>query len=149
MNARTRSLWIPGFASLTAAMGTLMLMNRFGIEPTILWHGSLAILQVHLPWLAVLPIFGALGAYLSLRAKGQLKVRLAAALFPALVLLGLFCPGIVIAAVFEHHQTWSALPVAFAVVVLNWILIPGAFLLLGALPFLRNSQTHEVGQVGC
>jgi hypothetical protein len=148
MNYRTRSLWLPGFASLTAAMGTLMLMNRFGIEPIILWHGSLAIFQIHLPWLAVLPLFGALGAYLSQRANGNLKLRLAAASFPALVLLGLFCPGIVIAAIFQSHRTWHDLPVAFAVVVFNWVLIPGAALLVGALPFLRNSQIRDAEQAG-
>jgi hypothetical protein len=148
MNYRTRSLWLPGFASLTAAMGTLMLMNRFGIEPIILWHGSLAIFQIHLQWLAVLPLFGALGAYLSQRANGNLKLRLAAASFPALVLLGLFCPGIVIAAIFESHRTWHDLPVAFAVVVFNWVLIPGVMLLLGALPFLGKSAQWEADRGG-
>lgn len=146
MNTRTRTLWLPGLASLTAAMGMLMVMNRIGIEPKIYWYRSMAGLELYLPWLMTLPVFGALGAYLSRRAQGELKTRLAAALFPSIVVLGLFCLGIalsVVVAVFqtaiERHVNWQVVPVAFALMVVNWVLLPGAALALGALPFLRNS----------
>lgn len=146
MNDRTRSLWIPGLASLTAAMGTLMIMNRFGVEPRIFWYGSKVGLELYLPWLMVLPVFGALGAYLSRRAKGQLKARLVAALFPAIVLFGFFCFAITVSAVIERHVPWRVLPLVFALAVFNWALLPGAALLLGALPFLWNSQMQETEQ---
>ncbi len=146
MNDRTRSLWIPGLASLTGAMGILMLMNRIGIEPRIFWYGSMAGLELYLPWLMVLPVFGGLGAYLSQRANGQFKARLAAALFPAIVLFGFLCLGIIISAAIERHLPWRMLPVLFALTVFNWVLLPGAALLLGALPFMRSSEKSEVGQ---
>ena len=144
MNSRTKSLWLPGLTTLTAAMGGLAIITRFNLEPRIYWHGSLAVVQMHLPWLAILPIIGGVGAYLSRLANGNLKMRLAAATFPALVPFALFCPGIALAAVTDHHASWQVLPVAFSLMVLNWVLLPGAVLTLGALPFLRNVPNREV-----
>jgi hypothetical protein len=143
MNYRTRSLWLPGLATLTAAMGALMIMTRFNIEPKMIWHGSIAVVQLYLPWLAALPFIGGLGAYLSQRAQGQMGARLVAALFPALVPFAVFCPAIVVSAVLEHHLTWTVVPFAFAVLVFNWVLLPGAALALGSLPFLGSSRMRE------
>ncbi|HXQ98451.1 MAG TPA: hypothetical protein VN774_08415 [Candidatus Limnocylindrales bacterium] len=145
VNYRTRALWLPGLASLTATMGALTVITMINLEPRIYMYGSLAFAQMYERLLMVLPAAGALGAYLSRRANGDLKVRLAAASFPAFVILSLFCPAIIVAGVLEHHLTWGVLPVAFALMVFNWILIPCACLLLGALPFLRNSQIREQG----
>ncbi len=149
MNARTKSVWLPGFATLTAAMGTLMIMDRFNIEPKMISHGPIGLVQLYLPWLAVLPLIGGLGAYLSRQAQGQFWARLVAALFPALVPFAIFLPAIVVSVVFDHHKTWSVVPVAFAVVVFNWVLVPGAMLFLGALPFLRNSRMGQAQQASC
>jgi hypothetical protein len=148
MNNRTRSLWIPGLVSLTAATGTLMLMNRIGIEPRIFWYGSKVGLELYLPWLVILPVFGGLGAYLSRLANGHLRAQLAAALFPAIVYLGFFCLGITVSATIERHLTWRDSPIV-ALMILNWVLLPGGALFLGALPFLRNSQTHDPAQASC
>ena len=123
-----------------------MIMNRFNLEPKIYRYGSLAVVYMYVPWLAILPLFGAMGAYLSRRADGNLKMRLAAASFPALVLMALFCLGIALATVIEHHVNWHALPVAFALMVFSWVLLPGAALLVGALPFLRSAPTREAEQ---
>ena len=153
MNYRTKSLWLPGFTTLTAAMGALAIImghdvHRFYFEPRIYWYGSMAVMEIYLPWLAILPIIGGIGAYLSRMANGNLKTRLAAALFPALVVFALFCPGIVVTAVFEHHLNWHVLPVAFAGMVFSWVLLPGAALTLGALPFLRSSQVRDAEYSG-
>ena len=148
MNYRTKSLWLPGLATLTAAMGSLMLIGRFDLEPKIYWYGSLAVVQMYLPWLAILPIIGGFGAYLSRLANGNLKTRLVAASFPALVPFAIFCPGIAVAAVTLHHASWRTLPVAFSVMVFNWVVLPGAALTLGSLPFLRSSRTREAEPSG-
>lgn len=145
MNYRTKALWLPGLASLAATMGALTVITMINLKPRIFMYGSLAFVQMYVRLLVVLPAVGALGAYLSRRANGDFKVRLAAASFPASVILSLFCPAIIVAGVLEHHLTWGVLPVAFAVMVFIWILIPCACLLLGALPFLRNSQICEEG----
>jgi len=148
MNSRTKSLWLPGLTTLTAAMGALTIINRFNLEPRIYWYGSLAVGQMYVPWLAILPIIGGFGAYLSRLANGNLQTRLAAAAFPALVPFAIFCPGIAVAAVTLHHASWRTLPVAFSVMVFNWVVLPGAALTLGALPFLRSSHTREAEPSG-
>ena len=145
MNFRTKSFWIPGFASLVAATGTLMIMNKMGIEPRIVWYGTKVGLQLYPLWLLVLPVYGALGAYLSKLANGQLNARLAAALFPVIALFVFFCVGIPASLVVDHHLPWRTYSLAFAQVTFNWVLLPAVFLLLGALPFLRNSQRREAG----
>jgi hypothetical protein len=149
MNSRTKSLWLPGFTTLTAGMGALAIImghdvHRFNFEPRIYWYGSTAVVQIYLPWLAILPIIGGIGAYLSRLANGNLKTRVAAATFPALVPFALFCPGIVVAAVTQHHLNWHVLPVAIAGMVFSWVLLPGAVLTLGALPFLRSVPNRDV-----
>lgn len=154
MNYRTRSLWLPGLATLTVAMGALAIImghrtNRFYFEPRVYWYGSMAVVQIYLPWLAILPLIGGLGAYLSRLAGGNLKTRLAAATFPALVTLALFCPGIVVAAVTQHRSSWPILPVAFLVMASNWVLLPGVALTLGALPFLRDAASQETQSKTC
>jgi hypothetical protein len=154
MNSRTKSLWLPGLTTLTAAMGALAIImnhhvNRFYFEPRIYWYGSMAVVQIYLPWLAILPIIGGIGAYLSRLANGNLRTRLAAASFPALVPFALFCPGIIVAAVTEQHGNWHVLPVAFSAMVFNWVLVPGASLTIGALPFLRNVPNREVESTNC
>lgn len=149
MNDRTRTLWLPGLVSLTAAMGMLMLMNRLGIKPTILWYRSRFALEFYLPWLLCLPLFGGLGAYLSRRSLGQFKMRLAAALFPAIAIFGLFCFGITTSLMVERRMVWHAFPGAFALMVFTWVLLPGAALALGALPFLRNPQGRKVEPKNC
>jgi hypothetical protein len=158
MNSRTKSLWLPGFTTLIAAACALAIVNRFNLEPRIYWYGSTAVLhwyasmavvRMYLPWLAILPIIGGIGAYLSSLANGNLKTRLTAAWFPALVPFALFCPGIALAAVAQHHLNWQRLLVAFSVMVFNWVLLPGAVLALGALPFLRNVPSREVEPTNC
>jgi hypothetical protein len=145
VNYRTKALWLPGLASLAATMGALTIITMINLEPRIFLYGSLAFVQMYVRLLVVLPAVGALGAFLSRQANGDLKARLAAASFPAFVILSLFCPAIIVAGVLEHQLTWGVLPVAFALTVFNWILIPCACLLLGALPFLRNSHIREQG----
>jgi hypothetical protein len=131
---------------LTTAIVALSIVNRIGVQPKIIWYGSTVGLELYFPWLMMLPVFGGLGAYLSQRAHGEVRARLAAALFPVIVLSGLFCTILMFSGLIERHLTWRALPVAFALTILNWVLIPGAALALGALPFLRASHLRETGQ---
>lgn len=63
-----------------------MLCEFFGMRPHLVWVGRDA-LSFYWPWLATLPLFGAVGACLSLRARGLVSARMAAALSPALVML--------------------------------------------------------------
>lgn len=147
MNHRTKSIWVPGLVCTLAAMGSRMLLVMVGIEPRVLNAGSKmasAGLEIYLPWLVMLPVIGALAAYLSRRGDGRRPALIVAALFPCLVFVGLFILGLTVTVLSRHPTPPRELFFAFAVAELNWIVIPGAALFLGALPFLRPLRLGEV-----
>jgi hypothetical protein len=135
MNPRTRQLWLPSLVSLTTAMLSLMAMTTLG-KP-YLFYSHHVITTVYFPWLASLPLCGAAAAYLSARAGGARRARLASTLCPAVALLAVFCfifmAGIVGA---DHALTFNG----FLLFVWNWVFLPGTSLLLGALPFLSEQK---------
>lgn len=134
MNDRIRHFWLPGFVSLTGAVLVFATLIRLGVQPHIYYTRHAAI-EFYFPWLAVLPICGAAGAYLSRRAGGELLARLSCGLFPALVLLISIVCIILFANIFGTDGFIS--PPALAIVLATWILVPGVALLLGTLPFVR------------
>ena len=138
MNDRTKSLWLPGMVNLIAAPGLLMILQKLGVHPRVVWVGSMAMV-FYFPWLITLPIFGALGALLAKRAQGSTGYRLVAGLAPALAILGayaLFLPlGLVLGRPHISEFPW----VYFVLMLLNWVGLPAGALMLGALPFLRES----------
>lgn len=133
VNHRTKTLWIPGLASLFGASLLMAVMQWIGIRPRLLWFGHMA-MTLYWPWLCSLPVFGALGAYLSQRGGGETPTRLAAASFPALWLL-LF--SVLIMPLEMAHQG-HLYAFGYFLAVTNWVVIPCLALLLGALPFLRK-----------
>ncbi len=140
MNSRTKTLWLPGMISLLGASLLLMALQRTNFQPRLIWFGHMAML-FYWPWLAGLPAFGALGGFLSRRAHGSTRARLAAGLSPALVLLAAFA---VILPVGLAVDGFSLFRLAyFCLSVTNWVVLPAFALLLGALPFLRESSTDS------
>jgi hypothetical protein len=140
MNARTKSLWLPGLVTLAGASGCLMLIQFAGLRPRPVRIGGVA-MQLYWPWLATLPVFGALGAYLSQRAHGPIRTRLAVGISPALVMLAmmsLILPwGLAI-------DGFSFLRIVyFGIGLANWVAIPGLALLVGAIPFLREPSLQR------
>jgi hypothetical protein len=145
MNHRTKTLWLPGLISLTAAMTFLMVSELVSLQPRFLVPGSYAVVQTgstsanvllvaYLPWLVLLPFCGAAGAFLSRRAGGQRPVRVAAGMFPwiALFLLVTFLTLIGQIVPFQHE--W----IGFVTKLLLVSIPPGIALLLGVIPFLRK-----------
>jgi hypothetical protein len=133
MNNRTKHLWLPGFVSLMGAVLVLAALIRLGVQPYI-YNTRHAAMILYFPWLAALPFCGAAGSYLSRRAGGERLSRLACGLFPAAVFLtAILC--IILPAHFLKTDGFTT-PPAFAILVCSWIVLPGAALLLGALPFL-------------
>lgn len=141
MNRRTKTFWIPGLASLLTASLLMTLMQWIGIRPHLFWLGPGA-MTLYLPWLAALPICGALSAYLSQRAGGDMRTRLAAASFPVLWLLLLAVPMLPVEFAHQDFSPWAL--VYFVLGMINWVAIPGCALLLGALPFLFNSPLSAI-----
>jgi hypothetical protein len=135
MNNRTRSAWLPALATLLGASVCLMLMQRYGIRPRLYWIGHIAF-TLYWPWLATLPVFGALGAYLAKLGRGTTAVRIIAALAPALVLLFTMCAILPLALYVDGFSPYRL--TYFVAAVVNWVAIPASALLAGALPFLRS-----------
>lgn len=136
MNHRTKSLWMPVLANLIAAPGLLMVLQKLGVHPRVLWTGNMAMV-LYLPWLATLPAFGAFGAFLAKRAQASPLYRIVSGTAPALAMLGSYVIILPVSLVFETGFSW----VYFALSTLNWILLPAFALLLGAAPFLRDRRT--------
>lgn len=136
MKKRAQQLWIPGFLALILSTFSLMTAQTCGFQPPILWSGPVQIL-VYVPWLASLPFFGALGAYLSYRAGGSRRTALLASVFPTLALAAAF----VLMFPIDLIVKWiMGIEVNFGIVAtsilrdgIGWLLLPGAALLVGGL----------------
>jgi hypothetical protein len=137
MNTQTKTLWLPGLAAFITASILLMLLERFVYLRPTLWLQD-GVLVIYLSWWILLPLCGAAGAYLSRRAGGKWWACLAASLFPALVMLCVFCFVLPVSIVIERNPFVMQHLVYFLLALVNWTIIPGVALLLGALPFLRQ-----------
>jgi hypothetical protein len=114
LNLRTRSLWLPGFVTLTAASLFLFAEevvlahdSSFYITGISLRPGQLVSglpLWFYLAWLLAQVFCGALGAFLSRRGGGTRVTRTISGAFPALVMFGLCAVAIPVSALFEHHS---------------------------------------------
>lgn len=138
MNNRTKTLWLPALASLTGSMTwRLTLQRSFPQSQTLLNHAGLP-LTYQLLWLAALPLFGAASAHLSRRAGGDRSTGLTAALFPSIVMIPLW---IALATRMSHPspRQWFGLFCG----VLNWIVVPGIALSLGAWSLLSAQSAND------
>ncbi len=143
MNTRTKRLWLPAMASLVGAAGLLMILQKLGIHPRVVWIGNMA-LVLYLPWLIALPVFGAVGALLAKRAQAHSAHRLVAGLAPALAILGSFGVILLVSLALGTARL-SGFPFGyFALTIFNWVVLPASALLLGALPFLKEPQMTKI-----
>ena len=144
MNDRTKTVWLPAIANLTGAALFLMILQKSGFQPRVLWTKDMGLgpmaTVIFLPWLCVLPVFGAVGAYLAQRAHSRSMGRLVSALAPALALLGSFSIILPFSIVFDRHMVSLGY---FAFTLLNWVVLPGFASLLGAVPFLRKERNAQ------
>jgi len=139
MNNRTKSLWLPGMVNLIDAPGVLMILQKLGVQPRVVWIGNMAMV-FYFPWLITLPIFGALGALLAKRAHGSTWYRLAAGLAPALAMLGMFALVLPVSFALGTAHLAGFPWVYLALTMLNWVGLPAGALMLGALPFVSGGR---------
>jgi hypothetical protein len=138
MNYRTKSLWLPALASLLGASLAMSFLQRIGVRPRLVWNGPVE-MALYWPWLAILPFFGAFGAFLSRCAGGAVRIRVTAALAPVLWLL-LVC---ILTEPLELAARGLSHLLYFGYGVAEWVAIPGLALLIGAAPFLHESPAPE------
>jgi hypothetical protein len=150
MNGRSRQLWLPGLASLTAGNLLLMALSYAIQDPRLLaerstaWFPGLALMVAYMPWIAAQPLVGALGAWLSRRAGGGRVTRLCAGLFPSLVMLGCWGLFVPVSAAIERHSWALRHPLYVALGAFAWVAPAMMGLLLGALPFLTSPHSPKL-----
>jgi len=149
MNQRTRSIWLPGFVSLTAAGLFMSAEELVLVHDSSFYFTDLSLRPRYLisgvpgwfyvGWLLAQVLCGALGAFLSRRGGGTRAARVIAGAFPAIVMFAICTIVIPISAIFEHNGFALRHPSALAFGVLIWAAVPALALLLGAAPFLKES----------
>ncbi|HLJ42244.1 MAG TPA: hypothetical protein VKT50_12220 [Candidatus Acidoferrales bacterium] len=141
--------------ALTPMVGSLSLHARTYPElvRNVMRHNSAA-LMIYFGWLCTLPFLGALGAYWSRRVGSSRSVQITTALFPLVLFLAIFVGQqdvgqrgtslsfLAMDALPPAHVFFMFLSVS-ANLLLNWVLIPGAALLSGVLPFLIGTRSHR------
>jgi hypothetical protein len=136
MEKRIRQLWIPGFLTLILSMLFLTVLYRLGLRARLVWSGPNAIL-LYTPWLAGLPVIGALGAYVSARAGGSRATVLFVSVFPAIALtfafLFMFPFSLAIELIVGRPVDFSRVATVLLKDGIGWLLVPGAALLVGGL----------------
>lgn len=138
MSPTAKTLWVPGLSMLFCSFILLLAMTR--LVPPAIWVNPKAPVLLMAPWLLSYVAFGALGAWWSRRAGGSTATRFFSGMFPfALHLAVFFLPAILaiasnVSRLGEHDQVRFLMRIG-----LGWVVIPGAALAIGTVPFLRDS----------
>jgi len=158
MNYRTKVLWLPALGAFILSSSVLAVFQSAGLVPRFIWLSDRMSMGLYYtfytPWLALLPVVGAVVALWSQLVGGRAIHRLLAALAPAVGMLGVFLIGPFIGLLiyallplFPHEVAHRpalnlhAPPIAGVTAMLvSWVLLPGAGLVIGAVPFLRKTQ---------
>jgi hypothetical protein len=120
-------------ALLASVFPVLALAGAFLWMFPIAWSGPDTIL-FYVPWLLTLPLFGALGAYISFRAGGSARAILFSGIFPMLSLAACFFVILPLSIVLDRSIAFHLTLVGFLGLLLSWVVAPGAALLIGVLP---------------
>src|SRR5882762_2297093 len=149
MTNRVTQLWLPGLLTFALSMGLLELVQKFGPRPIILnLDKGTPVLMFYTSWLLILPLAGALGAYLSKRAGGSVRMVLASSIFPVLPFAVVFLIATPVGLVIGHNLPHHIVTAAIFTMGLGWVLAPGATLFAGGLLvqflFSRRSGFHGV-----
>ncbi|HVB07408.1 MAG TPA: hypothetical protein VNF00_00555 [Candidatus Acidoferrales bacterium] len=156
LNDRTKQLWFPSIAMLLASIALLAIFQVPGLHPyysTLFLHVGpplhwRAILwrvygRTNIFWLCFLPFLGAAGTYWSRRAGSARAMQAAVGLCPLLVFVAMFVAMLHSSFALDGVPPTNKLLTGLAVASLRWMIIPGAALLLGVLPFLRTRSAER------
>jgi hypothetical protein len=146
MQNRVMQLWVPGLVTILGSAGLLAILEFTGFRPWVFRPGDPSSMVLYVPWLACLPIIGALGAFLSRRAQApNLAIHLSSA-FPAVV-MGIVLLLVFVEALFlDRPVSLHIKTIGFFAAGLNWVILPGVALLLGDLLiqlFLRRRVEYR------
>jgi hypothetical protein len=143
MNNRTKHLWLPAMANLMIAAALLATLEILGVKPRTFSVSHMA-MALPFPWLFALPVSGAAAALLAKRAQAPVAARLLAGLAPSLVSLAVFCVMPLVFVLDRWEFSGFPLPLDyFFFSAAVWIVLPVFPLLVGTLPFLRDSAVQR------
>jgi len=130
MDLHATKVWLPGAASCLLLFGWYFLLSLLPFDKN-------RFLVASIPYLAVMPFVGALGAYLSRRMKGSIVERILAALFSAFTFVALFAARIAYGLFFEGEPYTLPHFLDGLSLTLIFVVVGGLLLVLGAWPFCR------------
>jgi len=151
---RIQRLWLPGIVPAFLALGVLVGFGTLGYKLRLQSLSPTYAAKFYYGWLIALPLFGALSAYWSRRAGGSLPNRVTASLFLAGALLStfliLFAAQLVLLpfGLGDFHRDnlqWGKFVTEVGRAGLTIVLLPAVMLFVGAIPFLREKRTPEIG----
>jgi hypothetical protein len=133
MNARVKCVWLPGLLTFFISMVLLEVAQKFGPQPMVLHLDHPPVLMFYARWLLILPLAGALGAYLSKLGGGSLRLTLLASIFPVLPFATVFLIAIPVGLSLAHAVPHTIVAAAFFEAMLGWVLAPAVALIAGGL----------------
>lgn len=134
MTNRVTQLWLPGLLTFGLSMVSLELAQKLGPRPIILdLDKGTPILMLYISWLLILPIVGAVGAYLSKRNGGSVRLVLVSSVFPVLPFAVVFMIAIPVGLVINHNLAHHIVTAAYFSLSVGWVLAPGIALFAGGL----------------
>lgn len=144
---RIKQFWLPGLVTFVLLGGALALLEKFGPRPWVMsLRGVLPIGLLYIPWLLLLPVVGAFGAYLSYRAGGSKRMVFASIVFPVLPFLVAIIMALPVSLFFDRLLAHNIAPMSLVMLLLGWVIIPGVALLIGGLPaHFFVSRRHQTG----
>ena len=136
MDLHARKVWLPGAASCLLFLGWCFMLGLAPFEKNRFPF-------ITIPYLAVMPFVGAVGAYLSRRMKGSVIERILSALFPVFTFVAIFAWRIVYGLFFEGVPYTLPHFLVGLSFLLKFIVVEGPLLVLGAWPFCRPRPIRQ------
>jgi len=135
MTNRVKQLWLPGFLTFVVSTVVFELFEILGPKPWIVTRGAdMPLLVFQGPWLLLLPLIGAMGAFLSWRAGGSQRAMLSSIVFPVLPFLASILAWFPFSVVFYYSIGHNSAPMAGLMALISFVFVPGVALLAGGLP---------------
>ena len=141
MNDRSKQFWLPALLSLAASMIWLMAIQLVADKLQMPWKYANVAFLPYVVWIITLPLIGAASGYLSYRAGSTRPARFSAVAFPSMVMFVMWLVLVAFLLVRKSPQTIHALSIGYGL--LFWVVVPGAALLAGTLPFGRTNKLDE------
>jgi hypothetical protein len=138
MDLHAKKVWLPGAAAcLLLLFGLYFMFSSLPLDRN-------RFLFTSIPYLAVMPFVGALGAYLSGRMEGSVVERFLSALFPVFTFSALFAVRIAYGLFFEREPYTLPHFLSGLSITLTFIVFGGLLLVLGAWPFCRSHLGEQL-----